>query len=318
MRAAGIDCGTNSLRLLLVESDGPDAPVRELSRQLRIVRLGEGVDATGAFSAAALERAFAVLDEYARLIHEAGVEPARIRMVATSAARDVRNRDAFSAGVRDRLGVEPQVIPGAEEAELSFAGALAGLHAAGVSVDGPVLVTDVGGGSTEFAVGDPDGTLRQATSLDIGSVRLRERSMPGDPPEPAQLRATRDIIDTALDDSGIDFGAVREWVGVAGTVTSVLAAHLELPAYDREAVHGARMSLPAVQEIADRFCARTVEELSLIPSLHPLRAQVISAGAVILERISRRLDVPGLLASETDILDGVAARALAGGMQVSG
>ncbi|WOP17417.1 Ppx/GppA phosphatase family protein [Raineyella sp. LH-20] len=312
MRAAGIDCGTNSLRLLLVErAPAGGAPV-ELSRQLRIVRLGEGVDATGAFSAAALDRTFVALDEYAALIREAGIDPAHIRMVATSAARDVSNRDVFAAGVRERLGVEPLVISGDREAELSFTGAVRGLRAAGVEVVGPVLVTDVGGGSTEFALGDPDGAVDFLVSLDIGSVRLRERTLPGDPPDAAQLRATRDLVDTALDATGIDFGSVREWVGVAGTVTSLMAAHLELPAYDRDAVHGARMPLPALRALADRCCASTVAELCRIPSLHPKRAEVITAGAVILERISRRLDVPGLLVSETDILDGVAAWALRG------
>ena len=312
MRAAGIDCGTNSVRLLLVEADTPGAPIRELTRQLRLVRLGEGVDATGEFSAAALQRTFGALDEYAALIREAGIDPEHIRMVATSAARDVRNRDAFTAGVRTRLGVTPDIIPGAEEAALSFAGALGGLQAIGTKVAGPVLVTDVGGGSSEFAVGDPDGTLRQAVSLDIGSVRLRERSLPGDPPSADELAATRAIIDAALDSSGIDFAGVREWIGVAGTVTSLMAAHLDLPAYDRDRVHGGRMSLAELQDLADRFCSSTVAELRTIPSLHPQRAEVISAGAVILERISRRLEVAGLLVSETDILDGVAESALRG------
>lgn len=312
MRAAGIDCGTNSIRLLLVEADGPDGPVRELVRTLRLVRLGEGVDATGEFSAAALERTFAALDEYAAMIREAGIDPGHVRMVATSAARDVRNRDTFLEGVRQRLGITPEVIPGVAEAGLSFAGAVGGLRTAGTTLEGPILVNDVGGGSTEFAVGDPDGTLRQAISLDIGSVRLRERSMPGDPPTADELAATRAIIDAALDASDIDFAAINEWVGVAGTVTSLMAAHQELPAYDRDRVHGARISLPELRELADRFCASTVAELRTVPSLHPQRAEVISAGALILERISRRLDVPGLVASETDILDGVAEHALRG------
>lgn len=310
IRAAGIDCGTNSLRLLLLESTGPGAPVHEISRDLRLVRLGEGVDATGEFSAAALERMFTALDEYAQLIGAAGIDADHIRMVATSAARDVRNRDAFVRGVRDRLGIEPQVIPGDEEAALSFSGALAGLRAAGVAPAGPVLVTDVGGGSTEFAVGDPDGTLRQAVSLDVGSVRLRERSMPGDPPTAEQLASTRAIIDQALDGSGIDFSAVGEWVGVAGTVTSLLAAHLGLSAYDRDRVHGARLGMGELQGLVDRLCASTVEQVTQIPLMHPLRAQVIAAGALILERVAVRVPVDSLLVSETDILDGVAARAL--------
>lgn len=312
MRAAGIDCGTNSVRLLMVEDDPTGGPLRELTRTLRLVRLGEGVDATGEFSAAALERTFAALDEYAAMIREAGIDPDHVRMVATSAARDVRNRDAFLAGVRERLGVTPEIIPGLTEARLSFAGALSGLRAAGVQLAGPVLVNDVGGGSTEFALGEPDGTLRQAISLDIGSVRLRERSMPGDPPSTDQLDATRATIDAALDASGIDFASVREWVGVAGTVTSLVAAHQELPAYGRDRVHGGRISLPELRSLADRFCASTVEQLRTIPSLHPQRAEVISAGVLILERISRRVDVPALVASETDILDGVAEHALRG------
>ncbi|QGF25186.1 Ppx/GppA phosphatase family protein [Raineyella fluvialis] len=312
MRAAGIDCGTNSLRLLLVEGEAGGEPPAEISRHLHIVRLGEGVDATGEFSDAALERTFGVLDEYAAKIRDAGVAPGHIRMAATSAARDVRNRDRFIAGVRERLGIEPDIIPGDREAELSFQGAVRGLRAAGVEVAGPVLVTDVGGGSTEFALGEPDGTMRALTSLDIGSVRLRERTLPGDPPSEAEILATRDVVDAALDASGLDFGAVREWVGVAGTVTSLMAAYLELPEYERAAIHGARMPLTALRALADQFCARTVAQLRQIPSLHPKRAEVISAGAVILERISRRLDVPGLLVSESDILDGVADWALRG------
>ncbi|WOQ16092.1 exopolyphosphatase [Raineyella sp. W15-4] len=329
MRAAGIDCGTNSLRLLLVEGDDSGAPGTgttpvpgahshptpvELTRQLRIVRLGEGVDATGEFSAAALARTFAALDEYAGMIREAGVDPGHIRMVATSAARDVTNRDLFVAGVRERLGVDPTVISGDREAALSFAGAVRGLRVAGVKVAGPVLVTDVGGGSTEFALGDPDDEVRApfVASLDIGSVRLRERTLPGDPPSQAEIIATRDVIDRALDASGIDFAAVREWVGVAGTVTSLMAVHLELSTYERDRIHGARMPLPALRSLADEFCARTIADLRRIPSLHPKRAEVITAGAVILERIARRLDVPGLLVSETDLLDGAADWALRG------
>lgn len=310
IRAAGIDCGTNSLRLLLVEADDAGAPVRELGRHLRLVRLGEGVDATGEFAAAALVRMFSALDEYAQLIADAGIGPEHIRMVATSAARDVGNRDAFVDGIRARLGIEPAVIPGDEEARLSFTGALSGLLAAGTTIAGPVLVTDVGGGSTEFAVGDPDGTLHHAVSVDIGSVRLRERSVPGDPPTPDQLAATRTLVDAALDSSGVDFAAVREWVGVAGTVTSLLAVHLDLATYDRARVHGARLAVADLRRLTDRLCASPVAEIIGLPTMHPLRAQVISAGALILERVSRRLSVDSLLVSETDILDGVAAWAL--------
>lgn len=323
IRAAGIDCGTNSVRLLIVEAPEPDAvpdgpaepgpgPVREVTRLLRIPRLGEGVDATGEFSPAALARTFTVIEEYASLIRAAGVPADRIRMVATSAARDVGHRSVFVAGVRDRLGVPPTVVSGRREADLSFHGALAGLAALGRTVAGPVLVTDVGGGSSELVLGDTDGTVRQAVSLDLGCVRLRERILRGDPPTPDQIEEARQTVDDALGGCGVDLASARTWIGVAGTVTSLVAAHKDLPAYDRETLHGATTGVAELEAEAERFVTASVARLRTIPSLHPKRAEVIGAGALVLDRIARRLTVAELMVSESDILDGVAAWALRG------
>ena len=314
IRAAGIDCGTNSVRLLVVGVSAPDAPgpVHETARLLRIPRLGEGVDATGVFSQAALARTFTVIEEYGSVIRAAGVPADRIRMVATSAARDADNREVFVAGVRDRLGVAPTVVSGRREAGLSFHGALAGSAALDRTGGGPVLVTDVGGGSSELVLGDADGTVRQAVSLDLGCVRLRERILRDDPPTPEQIEEARRTVDDELDSSGVDLTAARTWIGVAGTVTSLMAAHLDLPAYDRGTLHGATMGLDQFVDLTGRFVTAPVAQLRTIRSLHPKRAEVIGAGALILGRIARRLTVDEIVVSESDILDGVASWALHG------
>ena len=306
---AAFDCGTNSLRLLLAGpgTGGPGgSALTDLDRQTEIVRLGQGVDATGEFAPEALERTFAVTERFAERVREAGVPPERIRFVATSASRDARNRDEFFAGIEQLVGVRPDVISGDEEARLSFAGALSRIRPAAE----PVLVMDIGGGSTELIVGDASGQVSSAISLNIGSVRLTERFLGAGPPTPAALDAAREHVDGLLDTSGVDFDAVGTWVGVAGTATTLAGVHLQLEAYDRERVHGSTISLPKLEELAFLLSRMTVEQIKALPSMHPGRADVVTAGALIATRVAARLHVDDLLVSESDILDGIALQLL--------
>ena len=309
-RVAAVDCGTNSIRLLIAEA-GPDACLVELDRRTEIVRLGQGVDATGEFHPDALARTFVATDAYAALIRDAGVTAARLRFVATSAARDAGNREVFFDGIRTRLGVTPEVISGDTEAALSYAGALSRVDAAAE----PVLVVDIGGGSTELIVGDAAGTVARAVSLDVGSVRLTERFLRAGPPAPENLAAATNHVDALLDGSGIDFGAVRTWIGVAGTATTLAAVHLGLTTYDRARVHGAVIDLPALHALFDRLAGSTVEQIRALPSMHPGRADVVTAGALIAVGIADRLHLngmggEGMVVSESDILDGTALQLL--------
>lgn len=304
-RVAAIDCGTNSIRLLIAEAS-PDGGLAELDRRTEIVRLGQGVDATGEFHPDALTRTFAATDAYAALIRDAGVPSSRIHFVATSASRDARNREVFFAGIRDRLGVTPEVISGDLEAQLSFSGALSGVRPDAE----PVLVIDIGGGSTELIVGGADGTVQTAVSLDIGSVRLTERFLGAGPPPAAALAEATAYVDGLLDASGVDFPGVGTWIGVAGTATTLAGVHLRLERYDRSRVHGAVIPVEALHALFDRLAASTVEEIRALPSMHPGRADVVTAGTLIAVRIADRLRVPGLLVSESDILDGTALQLL--------
>mgnify|MGYP001027418839 FL=1 len=298
---AAIDCGTNSVRLLVAA--GPaQAPV-ELERTLRITRLGQGVDATGEFHPDALARTFAACDEYAAVLAAHGV--GRLRFVATSAARDAGNREEFFAGVRARLGVDPEVISGAEEAQLSFDGALA----ASPDAAAPALVVDIGGGSTELVLGASGQPVR-GTSLDIGSVRLRERFLASDPPTAEQVAAATAHVDALLDASGIDLAAARTWIGVGGTATSLSAIVQGLETYDRARVHGSTVTRADLTALADRLLGSTVAEVLIIPTMVPGRADVICAGALICARVAARVGVD-LTVSESDILDGVVAQLLA-------
>lgn len=293
MRVAAIDCGTNSLRLLVLERIS-DGAVVELARELRLVRLGEGVDATGEFAPAALARTFTGLEEYAQLL--SGLQVDRLRFVATSAARDVANSEEFLTGVTRRLGVAGEVISGAEEAALTFAGAVAGV----LGVAEPVLVTDIGGGSTELVVGAAQ--IERAISLDIGSVRLRERFLASDPPTQEQLAAATEFVDSQLD--GFDLSGVRGWVGVAGTVTSMAALQLGLTAYDRAIVQGSMLTRAEIEAVTDRLC-RTPSADLVSPIMPRLRAEVIAGGALICARIAARVGI-SMTVSENDILDGIA------------
>jgi exopolyphosphatase/guanosine-5'-triphosphate,3'-diphosphate pyrophosphatase len=304
-RVAAIDCGTNSIRLLIAEGDGSSG-LRDLERRLEIVRLGQGVDASGEFHPDALRRTFAAVQEYAELIKKADVPPERVHFVATSAARDARNRDRFFAGIKERLGVEPDVISGKSEADLSFIGALSR-----VTPDGePVLVMDIGGGSTELIIGSAAGELRSAISLDIGSVRITERFFQQNPVAADDLERAARYVDDLLAGSGVDFASVASWIGVAGTATTLAGVYLELERYDRERVHGARIPAPAIAELLHRLAGLTVDEIRALPSMHPGRADVITGGALVATRIAARLQVEDLVVSESDILDGIALQLL--------
>ena len=293
---AAIDCGTNTIKLLVGAL--PEVAVRET----RIVRLGQGVDATGRLADDALARTFEALDEYAALIREHDVS--RIRFCATSATRDAENAAVFTDGVRERLGVTPEVLSGTEEAELAYDGAVRHLRDEPAL---PVLVVDIGGGSTELIRGasltDPPTT---AHSMDIGSVRLHERHLRSDPPTMAEVTACVRDIERHLDACPVSPARAATVVGVAGTVTSVAAGVLDLPAYDRDAIDQAVLPVDQVHAMADRLLGMTIAERLALPWLHPGRADVIDAGALILSRVLRRTSVEHLVVSESDILDGIA------------
>ena len=293
MTVAAIDCGTNTIKLLI--GDLPDIAVRET----RMVRLGQDVDRTGRLADEALARAFAAIDEYAALIRANGAE--RLRFCATSATRDAANAQVFSDGVFERLGVRPEVLTGSEEAAIAFDGAVRHLATA---PELPVLVIDVGGGSTELILGDTK--PQQAHSMDIGSVRLHERHLHDDPPTADQVAACVADIDATLDSSPVDTAAAATVVGVSGTVTTVAAGVLQLPSYDREAIDQQVLRLDDVHAIVERIVAMPVAQRLELPYLHPGRADVIDAGALILSRVLRRVRTHTLVVSESDILDGIA------------
>ena len=297
---AAIDCGTNTIKLLIGThgAEGLDVAVRET----RMVRLGQGVDATGRLADDALDRARAALDDYAALVREQRVDPARIRFCATSATRDADNAEVFRTGVRERLGVEPEVLTGDEEAALAFAGAMSGLPD---DVPGPVLVLDVGGGSTEVVLGDRD-RLLAARSMDVGSVRLHERHVRHDPPTDAEVAAVARDVDAHLDRCDVPLAEAATVVGIAGTCTTLAAAVLDLPAYDPKAIHGSVHELDDVRDAIDMVIARTVERRRELPYMHPGRADVIDAGLLIVERVLARTTVTRFMVSESDILEGIA------------
>ncbi|MEI2717498.1 MAG: Ppx/GppA phosphatase family protein [Candidatus Nanopelagicales bacterium] len=294
---AAIDCGTNSIRLLVADRSG-DSLV-DLDRRMTVVRLGEGVDRTGRLSSAALQRTFAACRNYGEVISDLGAD--RIRFVATSASRDADNSAEFTAGVEQILGVEPEVISGDEEARLSYVGATRGL-----AHDEPVVIFDIGGGSTEFVVGD--GGVGQAISVDMGCVRYHERFLVSDPPSEEELAALVATADEFMDRvlAAIDVTAARDVVGLAGTVTTVAALALGLPLYDSERIHGARIAAADIDRIAADLARLTVAERRDLAVMHPGRADVIVSGATILAVIMRRLGMSSLIASEHDILDGLA------------
>ncbi|GAB2950132.1 Ppx/GppA phosphatase family protein [Streptomyces pseudoechinosporeus] len=310
-RVAAIDCGTNSIRLLVADADPATGELIDLDRRMTIVRLGQGVDRTGRLAPEALERTFAACKEYAAIIKEHGAE--RLRFVATSASRDAENRDEFVRGVLDILGVEPEVITGDEEAEFSFTGATKELSGR-ADLAKPYLVVDIGGGSTEFVVGDDH--VRGARSVDIGCVRMTERHLMHDgvvtdPPTPAQIDAIRADIETALDlvEQTVPLREAHTLVGLAGSVTTVSAIAQNLPAYDPAAIHHSRVPYARVREITQSLLASTHAERAAIPSMHPGRVDVIGAGALVLLSIMERIGAEEVVVSEHDILDGIAWKA---------
>jgi exopolyphosphatase/guanosine-5'-triphosphate,3'-diphosphate pyrophosphatase len=298
-RVAVVDCGTNSIRLLIAER-GPDGGLVELERRTEIVRLGQGVDATGEFHPDALTRTFVATEAYAALVRDAGVPPEHVRFVATSASRDARNREEFFAGIRRRLGVTPEVVSGDTEAELSFAGALSRIG----EVAEPVLVVDIGGGSTELVLGDdePD----SGVSIDIGAVRLHERHLHDDPPTGEQVAACVADIDAHLDACPVQLADARTAVGTSGTIKTLAAGLLDLSTYDRDAIDGARLRTADTVDFTDRLVSMSVAQRRALPYLHPGRADVIAAGALIWSRVLIRAGVAGYVVSEADILYGIA------------
>lgn len=324
---AAIDCGTNSIRLLVARPD-PANPGRfqQITRLMRIVRLGEGVDQTGRLSPRALQRTYAALSDYAGICADHGVQ--RIRMVATSATRDADNADEFAEMVRERLGIEAEVISGDQEAALSFAGAQLGC---GSDVDAPVLVVDIGGGSTEFVSGHRQADA--ACSTNMGSVRVYERFFKGvvgedgamDPARPQvahALRAAVSFIDATIAPAAAktDFGSVRTLVGVAGTVTTVTAHALGLEAYDPARIDGARLAVADVMRSCNWLMSATVAQRAALGFMPDGRADVIGAGALVWQRIIEKVaagfagsgrELTHITTSEHDILDGIAASILA-------
>jgi exopolyphosphatase / guanosine-5'-triphosphate,3'-diphosphate pyrophosphatase len=303
-RVAAFDCGTNSLRLLIADLDPTTGEMTEHVREMRIVRLGQGVDRTGRISAESMERAYAALDEYAVLVEE--YQPEVIRFCATSAARDAENAADFTEAVHQRIGVLPEVIDGDAEARASYDGATRAISDGPEGARPPYLVLDIGGGSTELVLGTAEGVVTTAQSLDIGSVRLTERHLAADPPTPEQVAAVRADVDAALDGCIVDPALAGTVVGVAGTITTVAAGALGLAAYDRNRVHGAVLEKVAIMRTIDALVGMTVAERRALGYMHPGRADVIGAGALILERILLRTEAATVTVSESDILDGIA------------
>ncbi len=301
-RVAGIDCGTNSVRLLIADLDDGSG-LADLHREMRVVRLGEGVDSTGRLAPGAIERTRLALVDYAERIREFDVE--RVRMVATSASRDAANAGDFEAMVREVLGIEPEVITGLAEARLSFLGAAAGLP----PLPDPTLLADIGGGSTELVLGSAARReVLAAHSMDVGCVRMTERHLHHDPPAPAEIEATLADLRAALEQAAVDvpLASARAFVGVAGTVTTIAAIALKLPAYDSAAIHGSVIGYPAVAEVTDRLLGMTHDERAALPVMHPGRVDVIGGGALVLRTVMEFVGADEVIASEQDILDGIA------------
>ena len=311
-RVAAIDCGTNSIRLLVADvttgSGGFD--LRDVHREMRIVRLGKGVDASGKLDPEAIERTRAALVDYTAVLRRRGTE--RVRMVATSATRDASNREDFFGMVRDVLGSDAEVITGDEEAALSFVGAVGDLDPA----DGPFVVVDIGGGSTELVIGDlsDDGTatVRAARSVDVGSVRLTERCLPGDPPSADDVAAARSVAAGILDEAfaTVPLDGAKTWVGVAGTITTLSGIAQDLAEYDPSAVHLSRLTRSDLHALSERLVTSTRPEREAMGALHPGRVDVIAAGSIIVsvlaDELHARTGIEEIVVSEHDILDGIA------------
>jgi exopolyphosphatase/guanosine-5'-triphosphate,3'-diphosphate pyrophosphatase len=304
-RVAAVDCGTNSIRLLVADVDPAAGTLVDLDRRMEIVRLGQGVDETGRIAPDAMARTLRATQRYADVVQELGAE--RVRFVATSASRDAENSDAFVAGVRGVLGVEPEVVPGLEEAALSFTGAtreLQGQHPA------PFLVVDLGGGSTELVLGD--GTVEASRSVDIGCVRMTERHLRADPPTAEQVAAASADINAALDDAAetVPLARTRTLVGLAGTVTTVTAHAMRLDRYRPERIHRSVLPVQLVRDACDDLLEMSREHRAVLPYMHPGRVDVIGAGALVwrlvIDRVVAEAGITEVVSSEHDILDGIA------------
>lgn len=298
---AAVDCGTNTIKLMVADLDPETGRADVRVRESRMVRLGQGIDRTGELAPEALERTFAAIDDYAALVAQHPVE--RVRFCATSAARDARNGEVFADGVEARLGVRPDVVTGSEEARLSFDGAVRNLR---TTHPGPLLVVDIGGGSTELILGDVTGGAQQAHSMDIGSVRLHERHLAGDPPTREQVEAAVADIDAALDVCPVEPAEAGTVVGVAGTILTVAAGVLGLDRYDRDRIDQSVLARTHVHDQTEALLTMTVAQRLALPYMHAGRADVIGAGALVLDRVLRRTRVDTMVASEADILDGIA------------
>jgi exopolyphosphatase/guanosine-5'-triphosphate,3'-diphosphate pyrophosphatase len=298
MRVAAIDCGTNSIRLLIADIDSGN--FREITRQMEVVRLGQGVDKTGAFHPDAIARTLAAVDLYAVEIAKRGVE--KIRFCATSATRDATNRSLFIDGVKERLGIEPEVIAGEVEAALSFQGATKDFDKS----QGPFLVIDIGGGSTEFVFGTD--SVEAARSMNIGCVRMTERHFTGDQPDPGQIASAIEDIDENIRQAAksVPITQAKTVIMVAGTATTVAAAALDLPAYDRYAIHLSRISAERAHQISQELLRESREQRASHGYMHPGRVDVIGAGSLVLDRIMVASGASEFVASESDILDGMA------------
>jgi exopolyphosphatase/guanosine-5'-triphosphate,3'-diphosphate pyrophosphatase len=307
-RVGAIDCGTNSIRLLVADV-GDDGGLTDLDRRMEIVRLGQGIDVSGRIAPEAMERTLAATRVYAARCQELGTEA--VRFVATSASRDASNADEFVAGVREAFGdldVTPEVVAGAAEAELSFTGATGDLP--GIGAEGPYLVVDLGGGSTEVVRGT--GHVEESVSVDVGSVRITERHLHGDPPTDDEVVAARADIATTLNavEEQVDLTGLGTVVGLAGSITTITAHALRLGSYDRDAVHHARLSPDRHRAACRELWGMTRAERAALPYLHPGRVDVIGAGALVWHEVLGRVAVrsPGVdvVTSEHDILDGIA------------
>ena len=298
MRVAAIDCGTNSIRLLIADVQG--ANFREVIREMEIVRLGQGVDKTGEFHPDAITRTLAAVDNFANEIARRGVE--KIRFCATSATRDARNRDLFIDGVSSRLGISPEVISGEEEARLSFAGATKDLP----DSLAPFLVVDIGGGSTEFVIGHR--SVEKAKSVNVGCVRMSERHLVSDPATQEEIESARRDIQAAIAEAAqvVDIKSAKSLIAVAGTATTVAAAALELPQYDRYAIHLSRISAEKTHEVSEMFLKMNRAQRAVLGYMHPGRVDVIGAGSLVLSEIVRAVGAKEFIACESDILDGIA------------
>ncbi|AWH92525.1 Ppx/GppA phosphatase family protein [Dietzia lutea] len=317
VRVGAIDCGTNSIRLLVAEGVPGEPGLTDVVREMRIIRLGEGVDATGRLSEGAISRCRTALTDYVAAMAELGVQA--VRMVATSATRDAANKDEFFGMTAEVLGAHfpgavAEVISGQTEAELTFAGGVSDLSPG----DGPFVVTDLGGGSTEIVVGElvrGEVRLLGARSLDIGCVRITERVLHSDPPTADEIAEARGVVSAALDEAGdVPVGRAARWVGVAGTFTTLSALAQDLGEYEPERIHGSVISLDRMREVCDRLVASSVSERRSLGPMHPGRADVIGGGGLVVQALcdvmAERAGLSDLTVSEKDILDGIAMSVL--------